>query len=111
MTNEEKANVVGKGSEKDVYCWVTSVPDSVQPPVAEGAIRAETHINVEKYGFCKDLPPDRPIRKGVYFRGMGYVDFKVHWIWIKLGRPFFYNGVRAFIEKVDKYIQENYEKL
>ena len=99
------------GDERDLYCWCTSLPDESLPPVADGAVRAQTYYCFEKIGFCKDLPPDRKIRRGIYYRSMGYVDFGVHWMLMKLGRSFVYSGTRSFIKKVDKYIGENYESL
>ena len=42
---------------------------------------------------------------------MGFVDFKIHWMLMKLGRSFVYSGTRSFMKKVDKYISENYESL
>ena len=99
------------GDERDIYCWCTSLPDSAQPPVANGAVRAETSISFEKIGFCKDLPPDRKIRTGIYYRSMAYTDFKIHWMLVKLGRSFIYSGSRSYMKNVDKYIKENYESL
>ena len=94
---EERKKIVGEGSEDDIYCWVTSIPDKILPPVADGACRAETLFNMERYGYCKNLPADRRREKGVYFRTLGYVDFKVPWLIVRIGRPFVYGAMRDFV--------------
>ena len=87
------------------------MPDSALPPVPDGALRAETFYCFEKYGFCRDLPPDRKVRSGIYYRSMAYVDFKVNWILVRMGRPFIYSGSRSYVRKVREYIKENKELL
>ena len=38
---------------------------------------------------------------------MGYCDFKVSWLLIKLGRPFIYDGMQEFAELITEFIEEN----
>ena len=94
-----------------MYVWVTSLPNEAVPPAPDGAIRAESFMCMERYGFCKDLPNDRTQRKGVYFRSLGFLDFKVPWLVVRMGRPFLYSGMTKFQSKVNAYITENYDKV
>ena len=58
------AQIVGKGSDEDIYNWSTSTPEIT--PVAEGAVRAERLYGFDKIGLCENLPADRKQRQGVY---------------------------------------------
>ena len=99
--------MIGDGDEDDIYTWVTSLPDSVLGPVPDGATRSESFYSFEKFGYMKNLPAGRRKKKGVYYRSMGFCDFKVSWLLIKLGRPFIYDGMQEFAELIGEFIEDN----
>lgn len=98
LDDETRDRIVGDGDEDDIYAWITSLPDSAVGRVADGAERCESHYCFERYGYMKNLPAGRRKEKGCYMRAMAYVDFKVGWLLMKLGRPFVFSNLHAFAE-------------
>ena len=42
---------------------------------------------------------------------MGFIDFKINWFIMRIGRAFAYSGMKAFVPKINQYIKENYDSL
>lgn len=96
MDEYEKRETIGQGSENDVYCWITGLPDSVLDPVPSFTDRLKRHYGLRKFGYCKDLPAGRGPRKGVYQFELFKIDPKAPIFMLKLCRPFVYDTMRDY---------------
>ena len=104
LPEEQRKRVIGNGDEKDIYCWVSGLPDSILGPIPDGAERCESFYCFERFGFMKNLPGDRYRKKGCYLRGFAYCDWKAGWLLMKIGRPFMYSGCNKMVETMSQFI-------
>lgn len=107
MDEEERQKTIGRGSEEDIYCWVTHLPDNVLAPVPSFTDRMERYYGFRKFGYCKDLPGGRGPSKGVYYIDMFQIDPKVATFMLKICRPFVYNTMRDFRNALGEYTTKN----
>ena len=103
----KKTEILKNGSEDDIYCWCTAIPDKIAPKVSEGADRIVKELGFYKIGYCKDLPQSRRRKTGIYMHDMWASDPQVGWLLMKVGHKFIVDAKAASNRDLINYVRKN----